>query len=88
MLAHFDSHSDSDRQILEQVRFVITQMAACFGQFATATAQKSGLLRYGMTVHGEEGVGGCGGFGRSNFGCEGQKEERSRLEDLLGPAWC
>jgi hypothetical protein len=62
-------------------------MVACFGQFAKATGRKFGLLRYGMIVREEEGVGYCGDFGRSNFGCEDQREGRSRLEDLLDPVY-
>jgi hypothetical protein len=85
MLARSYSHSDSDQQTLEQVRFVITRRAACSELFAKATGRKYGLPRCGMTIREEEGVGDCGDFGRSNFGYEGQREGRSRLEDLLDP---
>lgn len=36
---------------------------------------KSGLLRCGRIVHGEEGVDGCDDFERNSFGCEDRKEE-------------
>lgn len=76
MLARSYLHSGSDQRTPERVHFVAIRRAVCSELSVKVIALKFGLLRCGRRVRGEVGVGGCGGFEKSNFGCGDQQEER------------